>query len=124
MATAGTKADDGISGITSFQFFESGQDKASAARADGVSERNRAAIHIKFVIGDFADAVGFQFFQYGEHLNREGLSKYDMPEHYITLDAFPLTASGKILKRELVEMTKANKITPAAVRWTGSEKKG
>ena len=57
------------------------------------------------------------------HLDREGLSKYDMPEHYICLDAFPLTASGKILKRELVEMTKSNRITPAPVRWTGSDKR-
>ena len=57
------------------------------------------------------------------HLNCEGLSKYDMPEHYICLDAFPLTASGKILKRELVEMTKSNRITPAPVRWTGSDKR-
>jgi acyl-CoA synthetase len=52
------------------------------------------------------------------HLNDTGLSKYDMPEFFIRMDAFPLTASGKILKRELVEWAKAGKITPAAVRWT------
>ncbi|MES2562744.1 MAG: class I adenylate-forming enzyme family protein, partial [Pseudomonadota bacterium] len=40
------------------------------------------------------------------HLHGAGLSKYDMPEYFIALDAFPLTASGKILKRELVEWTK------------------
>jgi acyl-CoA synthetase len=51
------------------------------------------------------------------HLNDVGLSKYDMPEFFIRMEAFPLTASGKILKRELVEWTKAGKIAPAPVRW-------
>ena len=54
-----------------------------------------------------------------EHLHRAGLSKYDMPEYFIAMDAFPLTASGKILKRELVEMTRAGRIAPEAVKWTG-----
>jgi acyl-CoA synthetase len=53
------------------------------------------------------------------HLNTGGLSKYDMPEYFIALDAFPLTASGKILKRELVELTRAGKIQPEPVRWKG-----
>jgi acyl-CoA synthetase len=55
-----------------------------------------------------------------EHLNAAGLSKYDMPEYFIALDAFPLTASGKILKRELVEWTKDGRIKPEPVRWTES----
>ncbi len=33
------------------------------------------------------------------------------------LDAFPLTASGKILKRELVEMVKRGELSPLPVRW-------
>ena len=53
------------------------------------------------------------------HLSAEGLSKYDMPEYFIAMDAYPLTASGKILKRELVEWAKAGRIAPAPVRWTG-----
>jgi acyl-CoA synthetase len=57
------------------------------------------------------------------HLNDAGLSKYDMPEFFIRMDAFPLTASGKILKRELVEWTKAGRITPTPVRWVASEKR-
>ena len=52
-----------------------------------------------------------------EHLDALGLSKYDMPEYFIALEAFPLTASGKILKRDLVEWTKAGRITPQPVRW-------
>jgi acyl-CoA synthetase len=52
-----------------------------------------------------------------QHLHEVGLSKYDMPEYFIVLPAFPLTASGKILKRELIEMTKRGDIKPLPVRW-------
>jgi len=52
-----------------------------------------------------------------QHLYEVGLSKYDMPEYFIVLPAFPLTASGKILKRELIEMTKRGEIKPAPIRW-------
>ena len=52
-----------------------------------------------------------------QHLHEVGLSKYDMPEYFIVLPAFPLTASGKILKRELIEMTKRGDIKPSPVRW-------
>ena len=58
-----------------------------------------------------------------DHLNAHGLSKYDMPEYFICLDAFPQTASGKILKRELVEWAKAGRIKPAAVRWASPKKR-
>ncbi len=53
------------------------------------------------------------------HLNDHGLSKYDMPEYFISLDSFPLTASGKVLKRRLVEMVKEGSLTPQPVRWRG-----
>jgi acyl-CoA synthetase len=53
------------------------------------------------------------------HLSAEGLSKYDMPEYFIAMDTYPLTASGKILKRELVEWAKSGRIAPTPVRWTG-----
>jgi acyl-CoA synthetase len=52
------------------------------------------------------------------HLHAAGLSRYDMPEYFIAMTAYPLTASGKILKRELVEWTKSGRIAPEAVRWT------
>ena len=51
------------------------------------------------------------------HLERAGLSRYDMPEYYIELESFPLTASGKILKRALVELVKGGSISPQPVRW-------
>jgi acyl-CoA synthetase len=51
------------------------------------------------------------------HLARCGLSKFDMPEYFLTLDRFPLTASGKILKRDLVEMTRRGDLAPAPVNF-------
>lgn len=52
-----------------------------------------------------------------EHLHEVGLSKYDMPEFFIQMPAFPLTASGKILKRELREMVVRQEIRPQPVRF-------
>jgi acyl-CoA synthetase len=51
------------------------------------------------------------------HLHDAGLSRYDMPEYFIAMDAFPLTASGKILKRELVLQAKEGRIEPTPIRW-------
>jgi acyl-CoA synthetase len=57
------------------------------------------------------------------HLHAAGLSKYDMPEYFIAMDAFPLTASGKILKRELVEWVRSGHICPEAIRWVDPARK-
>jgi acyl-CoA synthetase len=51
------------------------------------------------------------------HLDAVGLSKYDMPEFMIDLEALPLTASGKILKRELTDRVNAGTLKPRAVRY-------
>jgi len=51
------------------------------------------------------------------HLHRAGLSRYDMPEYFIVMAAFPLTASGKILRRELIRWAKEGRIAPAPIRW-------
>jgi len=51
-----------------------------------------------------------------DHLSAQGLSKYDMPEYFIRMDEFPLTASGKILKRVLAEDAKRGAIDPTPVR--------
>jgi len=53
-----------------------------------------------------------------QHLFDVGLSKFDMPEYYIALDEFPLTASGKVLKRELIEWAKQGRICPLPVRFS------
>jgi acyl-CoA synthetase len=52
-----------------------------------------------------------------EHLAAERLSKYDMPEYFLRLDAFPLTASGKILKRELCAMVSRGEVVPQPIRF-------
>ena len=57
------------------------------------------------------------------HLNETGLSRYDMPEYFISMTAYPLTASGKILKRELVEWARTGSVRPIPVRWTDPERK-
>lgn len=55
------------------------------------------------------------------HLYDAGLSKYDMPEYYIVMDAFPLTASGKILKRELAAEVASGRLQPAPVRFVAPD---
>lgn len=50
------------------------------------------------------------------HLAEMGLSKYDMPEMFLQLDHFPLTASGKILKRELQAMVRRGELQPTPLR--------
>jgi len=52
------------------------------------------------------------------HLHDAGLSRYDMPEYFIAMNGFPLTASGKILKRELVLWAKEGRIQPTPIRWS------
>lgn len=52
-----------------------------------------------------------------DHLHAEGLSKYDMPEYFLRVEQFPLTPSGKILKRELPEMLKRGEIAPQPIRF-------
>ncbi len=55
------------------------------------------------------------------HLAAGGLSRFDMPEFFLEMEAFPLTASGKILKRELAEMLKRGEIAPAPCRYRPPE---
>ena len=51
------------------------------------------------------------------HLDEAGLSLYDMPEYMLFLDKLPLTASGKVTKRELVKAVEEGRHTPVAVRY-------
>ena len=50
------------------------------------------------------------------HLREQGLSKYDMPEYFIRVEEFPLTASGKILKRELTQLVRRGELVPSPIR--------
>jgi acyl-CoA synthetase (AMP-forming)/AMP-acid ligase II len=52
-----------------------------------------------------------------EHLDASGLSRYDMPEFILPLSEMPLTASGKLLKRELVQRVAEGGLRPLPVRF-------
>ncbi|MDO9433936.1 class I adenylate-forming enzyme family protein [Hydrogenophaga sp.] len=52
-----------------------------------------------------------------QHLAKEGLSKFDMPEFFAVVTEFPLTASGKILKRELMQWVASGRLKPQPVRY-------
>jgi acyl-CoA synthetase (AMP-forming)/AMP-acid ligase II len=53
------------------------------------------------------------------HLDQAGLSRYDMPEFLVTLDALPLTASGKVVKRDLAKQVQDGALQPRPVRFGG-----
>ena len=74
----------------------------------------KVCLSVIFHEGESAEADGIL-----AHLHAQGLSRYDMPEYFIAMEAYPLTASGKILKRELVDWAKSGRIAPIAVRWMG-----
>jgi acyl-CoA synthetase len=52
-----------------------------------------------------------------QHLAAQGLSKFDMPEFFAVVREFPLTASGKILKRELIQWVVSGRLQPQPVRY-------
>lgn len=56
------------------------------------------------------------------HLDRSGLSRYDMPEYFLKLDEIPLTASGKILKRDIASQITDGAVVPAPIRFLPAEK--
>jgi len=51
-----------------------------------------------------------------QHLREQGLSKYDMPEYFLRVDEFPLTPSGKILKRELALRVRRGELQPVLLK--------
>lgn len=55
-----------------------------------------------------------------QFLDQSGLSKYDMPEYLLFLDAVPLTASGKIIKRDLAASVASGKMRPIPVRFSAA----
>jgi acyl-CoA synthetase (AMP-forming)/AMP-acid ligase II len=52
-----------------------------------------------------------------QHLDLAGLSTYDMPEFILPLDEMPLTASGKVSKRELARLIEEGRLAPMPVRF-------
>lgn len=55
-----------------------------------------------------------------EHLDRVGLSKFDMPEYFIQVPGMPLMPSGKVFKRRLTDWIAEGRLHPAPVRFVAS----
>jgi len=51
------------------------------------------------------------------HLYHAGLSRYEMPEFFLALEHIPLTPSGKMRKRDLVEAIDQGRLAPTPIRW-------
>ena len=51
------------------------------------------------------------------HLDQAGLSKYDMPEFFLKVDEIPLTASGKMRKRDVVGWIADGNVKPQPIRF-------
>jgi acyl-CoA synthetase len=51
------------------------------------------------------------------HLDQAGLSKYDMPEFFLKVDEIPLTASGKMRKRDVVDWIADGSVKPQPIRF-------
>ncbi len=80
----------------------------------------RVCLAVVFAEGETSEAEAIL-----SHLYEEGLSPYDMPEYFLALPEFPLSASGKILKRALVDWAREGRVQPFPVRFTDpSRKKG
>ena len=84
------------------------------AAAFGVADKRLGEKVCLAIIGDDNPPAAEEILQ---HLAREGLSKFDMPEFFVVLPEFPLTASGKILKRELMQWVSSGRVQPKPVRY-------
>lgn len=89
------------------------------AAAFGVADERLGEKVCLAIISQGASVTGREILQ---HLAREGLSKFDMPEYFAVMSEFPLTASGKILKRELVQWTLSGRLQPQSVRYKETSK--
>jgi len=56
-----------------------------------------------------------------QHFDRAGLSKSDMPEFILPVTEMPLTASGKIIKRELLHWIAEGRVQPLPVRFRSAD---
>ncbi len=80
-----------------------------AASAFGIADPRLGERVCLAVIGDLDPSAILA------HLAAEGLSRYDMPEFILPMEAFPLTASGKILKREIQAQVARGDLMPFPV---------
>jgi acyl-CoA synthetase len=57
-----------------------------------------------------------------KHLDDTGLSKFDMPEYFLQVDDVPLTASGKVRKRDIVNWISEGRAAPRSIRWRAQDR--
>ena len=99
--------------------------EALAARCDGIdkvaafavsNERlgERVCLAVLASAGSRIDPVALL-----RHLEGAGLAKYEMPEFMLPLSEMPLTASGKIIKRELAHRVAEGDLRPIPLRLAG-----
>lgn len=100
------------------------------ARIEGLAHRHKGvAMAAAFAVEDerlgeqvclaiIPTGDGVEADQLLEHLFEQGLSKFDMPEFFLRLNEFPMTPSGKILKRELMQWVRLGHYKPTPVRWS------
>lgn len=55
------------------------------------------------------------------HLHAGGVSRYDMPEYFLQVDEIPLSANGKIVKRDLLARIEEGLLAPLPVRWKAAD---
>ncbi len=88
--------------------------KVNKAAAFGVADDRLGERVCLAILGDVeGDALLW-------HMADRGLSQFDMPEWFLQLEEFPLTASGKIIKRELAEQVAQHRLHPREIRFRPS----
>jgi acyl-CoA synthetase len=85
-------------------------EKVRNAACFGVPDEHLGERACVAVIGEVQPA------ELSSHLAAEGLAKGDMPELFLKMVAFPLTANGTILKRFLRDMVRRRDVIPVALR--------
>lgn len=64
----------------------------------------------------YRNGAGTAFGQVLEHLSGAGLSRAELPEYYLELEAFPLMSNGKIEKNAIARWIAEGSVSPRAVR--------
>ena len=59
-----------------------------------------------------------------QQLDAAGLATYAMPEFILTVPELPSTASGKVLKRELLRWVQEGRVQPVPVRFRSPAARG
>src|SRR5215472_9045675 len=89
-------------------------DRAAAFPVADTRLGEKICLAVVFLAGMAMDAEAVL-----EHLEAAGLSKFEMPEFMLVLGQMKLTATGKVIKRDLVECVREGRLHPVPVRRHG-----